>query len=405
VLSRLRFASAGESHGAGVLAVLEGLPRGLPLDLAAVDAELRRRQGGAGRGGRQRIEDDRVEVLAGVRQGHTIGSPLALLIRNRDLTIEQLPDLTRPRPGHADLAGCYRYGDLDIRATLERASARETAARVAAGAVASQLLAQVGCEVFGFVRSVESIDLPADVPAAADFDDLGGLRQRRDATRLYTLDASADAAMLACVTAAAAAGDTVGGIVEVHACGVLPGAGSHLQWHERLDAGLAGALMSIQAIKGVEIGLGFAATRRRGSQVHDAITKGPDGRLLRPTNRAGGVEGGMSNGAPLLVRAAMKPISTLRQPLSSVDLATGEPADAAYERSDVCAVAACSVIAQAMVALVVADAVLTRAGGETLVEFVRRHAELRARADALGADRRDDARAADAQGSAKKAPL
>ncbi len=404
MLSRLSFRSAGESHGPAAIAVLEGLPRGLPLDLAAIDRELQRRQGGAGRGGRQRIEDDHVEVLSGVRRGRTIGSPLTLLVRNRDASIESMPELTRPRPGHADLAGCYRYGDLDIRGTLERASARETAARVAAGAVAAQLLAQVGCQVFGFVRSVETADLPAELPRDDDLADLVALRRRRDATRLYTLDADADAAMLARVQAAAADSDSVGGVVEVHALAVLPGVGSHLQWHERLDARLAGALMSIQAIKGVEVGIGFLASRRPGSQVHDAILKASgDGAagVTRPTNRAGGIEGGMANGAPIVVRAAMKPISTLRRPLASVDLATGLPADAAYERSDVCAVSACAVIAEAMVALVVADAVLTRAGGETVDEFVARHAELATRARALGSL----APTGGTTGDAKKAPL
>lgn len=399
-LSRLSFRSAGESHGPAVIAVLEGLPRGLPLDLAAIDRELQRRQGGAGRGGRQRIEDDHVEILSGVRAGRTIGSPLTLLVRNRDASIERMAELTRPRPGHADLAGCYRYGDLDIRGTLERASARETAARVAAGAVAAQLLAHVGCQVFGFVRSVETAELPAALPGDIDPANLAALRAQRDATRLYTLDPGADAAMLACVGAAAAAGDSVGGIVEVHALEVLAGVGSHLQWSERLDARLAGALMSIQAIKGVEVGLGFAASRRRGSLVHDAIVPAPaaSGRgVVRASNRAGGIEGGMTNGAPLVLRAAMKPISTLRRPLASVDLATGAPADATYERADVCAVSACAVIAEAMVALVVADAVLARAGGETVEEFAARHLQLAARTRSLGQPPADR--------DAKKAPL
>src|SRR5690606_1816676 len=272
----------------------------------------------------------RVEVLAGVRRGTTIGSPLALLVRNRDATIDTLPQLASPRPGHADLAGCYRYGDHDIRATLERASARETAGRVAAGAVAAQLLAAVGCRVFGFVRRVATATLAPELPGAGDLERLDELRARRDASRLYTLAPDAEAAMLACVQAAAAAGDTVGGVVEVHATGVLPGLGSHLQWSERLDARLAGALMSIQAIKGVEIGLGFAAAALRGSQVHDVIEPGPAG-LRRATNCAGGLEGGMTDGAPLVVRAAMKPISTLRAPLASVDLASGIATASAYE--------------------------------------------------------------------------
>lgn len=397
-LTRLSLRTAGESHGPAVLALLEGLPRGLPLDLAAIDVALRRRQGGAGRGGRQRIEDDHVEVLAGARAGRTIGSPLVLLVRNRDASIETMPQLTRPRPGHADLAGCLRYGDLDIRATLERASARETAARVAAGAVAAQLLAQIGCQVFGFVRAVHNASLAADLPGAIQPAQVGEWRQVRDGSRLYTLDAATDDAMLACVQAAAADGDTVGGVVEVHAVGVPAGIGSHLQWSERLDARLAGALMSIQAIKGVEVGLGFEAARRRGSLAHDPIQPNPGGGVRRPSNHAGGLEGGTTNGEAVVVRAAMKPISTLRRSLASVDLATGAPAAASYERSDVCAVSACSVIAEAMTALVLADAVLARVGGETCTEFVGRAAGLQARvlgADATGAG----------EAGAKKAPL
>jgi len=369
-LTRLAFRTAGESHGKAVLAVLEGLPRGLAVDLDRIDAELHRRQGGAGRGGRQRIEDDKVEVLAGLRGGSTLGSPLALLVRNRDDAIDRLPQLSSPRPGHADLAGCYRYGDRDIRATLERASARETAARVAAGAVAAQLLAKIGCEVFGFVRALQTVALGTDHPGRLDPARILALRAVRDATRLYTLDLAVDAAMLAEVQAAATASDSVGGVVEVHVAGVPAGLGSHQQWNERLDARLAGALMSIQAVKGVEIGLGFEASRRRGSRAHDPIEWGQDGAVLRPTNHAGGLEGGTTNGEPIVARAAMKPISTLRQPLPSLDLGTGEPTPASYERADVCAVSACSVVAEAMVALVVADAALARLGGETCAEFV-----------------------------------
>lgn len=384
LLSRLSFRSAGESHGSSVVAILEGVPRGLPLDVAAIDAELRRRQGGAGRGGRQRIEEDAVRVLAGVRRGTTLGSPLALLVQNRDHTIEELPDPTRPRPGHADLAGCYRYLDHDIRATLERASARETAARVAAGAVLRQLLAHVGCEVFGFVRAVGAATLEGDLPGPFTAPETQALRMRRDATLLYTLSDDADRAMLAEVKRAGAAGDTVGGIVEVHASGVLPGLGSGLQWGERLDARLAAAILSIPAFKGMEIGLGFESARRLGSAVHDEIVPRPGGGLSRPTNRAGGIEGGMTNGENVWVRGAMKPLSTLRRPLASVDLATGAASAAAYERSDVCAVAAAAVIAEAMVAVVLADAALARIGGETMSEFSERCRVHRERAAALG---------------------
>lgn len=374
LLRRLSFRSAGESHGPTVVAILEGLPRGLPIDTAAIDAVLRLRQGGAGRGGRQRIEADAVQVLGGVRRGRTIGSPLCLAIANRDHTIDELPEPTRPRPGHADLAGCYHWLDRDIRSTLERASARETCARVAAGAVCAQLLRRVGTDVLGFVRSVHEAALPADLPAGAAAPDLAALRAARDATRLYTLDAAADERMLACVQLAAQRADTVGGQVEVIATGVLPGLGSCVQWTERLDGQLGAAMLSIPAIKGVEIGAGFAAAGEFGSAVHDPIAAtrihGPG--YDRGTNRAGGIEGGMTNGQPVVVRAAMKPIATLRQPLPSVDLASGERADAGYERSDVCAVSACALVAEAMVALVLADATLHRLGGESVAEFVAR---------------------------------
>lgn len=384
IASRLSFRTAGESHGGSVVAMLEGLPRGLLLDIAAIDAELQRRQGGAGRGGRQRMEHDRVQVLAGLRRGRTIGSPLCLQVHNRDATIDQLPEPTRPRPGHADLAGCYRWLDLDIRSTLERASARETCARVAAGAVAIQVLAAASAQTFGFVRSVQSARLPAEVPGAFGAADLAALRARRDASSLYTLDDRADAAMLACVQEAGRRKDTVGGIVEVHVLGLLPGLGSCLQWHERLDARLGAALLSIPAIKGVEVGDGFAAAGAFGSDVHDPILPWSGGLALpRGSNHAGGLEAGMTNGAPLVVRAAMKPISTLGQPLASVDLADGTPAPAGYERSDLCAVSAASVVAESMVALVLADALLVRVGGESMAEFGERLDRIRVEVERL----------------------
>jgi chorismate synthase len=387
MLGRLSFRSAGESHGAAVITVLEGVPRGLALDLPAIDAELRRRQGGAGRGGRQRVEDDRVEVLAGLRRGRTIGSPLCISVRNRDASIDQLPEPSRPRPGHADLAGCYHWLDTDIRSTLERASARETVARVVAGTIAAQLLAVAGTEVFGFVRQVHAVRLPEAVPVLASVAALVALRRQRDESHLYTLDATTDAAMLAAVQGAAEQQDTVGGVVEVHALPVVPGLGSCVQWDERLDARLAAALMSVPAIKAVEIGAGFAAAGRFGSEFHDPIlpaSGAQDLALPRGSNRAGGLEGGMTNGQPVVVRAAMKPISTLRRPLPSVDLQTGAPEAAGYERSDVCAVSAASVIAQAMVALVLADALLLRVGGESIDEFTARLLALRREQARLG---------------------
>ncbi len=390
LLSRLSFRTAGESHGPAVVAILEGLPRGLLLDIDRVDAALRRRQGGAGRGGRQRIEADRVEVLGGLRGGRTIGSPLCLLVRNRDDSIDRLPEPTRPRPGHADLAGCYRHLDRDIRSTLERASARETAGRVAAGAVCSQVLALAGCRVFGFVRSVAAAAMPAEVPGPIGAADLERLTQVRDGSRLYTLDAAADGAMLAAVQEAGRQKDTVGGVLEVQAIDPLPGLGSCLQWHERLDTRLAAAVMSIPAIKGVEIGAGFATAGLFGSQVHDPILPAPSVQeggplaLPRGSNRAGGLEGGMTNGQNVVVRAAMKPIATLGQPLPSVDLATGAADAAGHERSDLCAVSAASVVAEAMVALVLADAMLTRLGGETAAELAGRLEAFRAAAARLG---------------------
>jgi chorismate synthase len=350
-----------------MLAFLEGIPRGLELDLPAIDADLRLRQGGVGRGGRQRIESDTVRVLAGVRRGRTIGAPLCLVIANRDASLERQPGITRPRPGHADLAGCYRFLDQDIRSTLERASARETAARVAAGAVAKQLLRLAGSHVVGFVRAVGTARLASELPRQkwSSSDALA----RRNGTRMYTLSAEADRRMVAEVVRAAKVRDTVGGILEVRAFGVLPGLGSHGQWQDRLGANLAHAVMSIQAIKGVEIGDAFLSARLPGSRVHDPILPGRDG-LMRPTNHAGGIEGGMSNGQQIVLRAAMKPISTLRKPLPSVDLATGLVAEADYQRSDVCAVSAAAIVAEAMVALVLADAYLLRVRGETIDEFV-----------------------------------
>jgi chorismate synthase len=376
MLSRLSYRSAGESHGAAVTVILEGVPRGLELDMDQIDAELRRRQGGAGRGGRQRIESDVVHITGGVRKGVTIGSPLCLVVENRDFKIDKLPEPLRPRPGHADLSGCFRYLDHDIRSTLERASARETAGRVAAGGVVRQVLRAVGCEIFGFVRSLGSVALPQKHPGSGLFSNLADRREIRDASHLYTLCEDTDAKMLALVRETAKAGDTLGGLVEVHAAEVLPGVGSCLQWDERLDTRLAAAIMSIPAFKGVEIGMGMAAAKQTGSKVHDEIEPSPTGLPRRRTNRAGGLEGGMTNGQPLVVRGAMKPISTLKKRLRSINMSTGEAEDAGYERSDVCAVSAASVVAEAMVAVVLGDAVLTRVGGETMGEFVERHAGL-----------------------------
>lgn len=382
----LRYTTAGESHGPALVVILEGVPAGLRLDVARdIDPELRRRQGGYGRGERMKIESDRAEVLSGIRLGETIGSPLSLMIRNRDwenwqvamapgapdpaTPDEELRRVRLPRPGHADLVGVLKYGRDDARDILERASARETTARVAAGAVAKRLLADVGIYIgshvvmMGGVEAARPTELPADLNAAAD------------ASPLRTLDRDAESRMIAAVDSAAADGDTLGGVFEVVATGLPVGLGSHVSGDRRLDARLAGALMSIQAMKGVEIGMGFRAAALRGSQVHDEIERDPSrirtGGYRRMRNNAGGVEGGMSTGEPLVVRVAMKPLSSLAKPLRSVDLATGERADAIRERSDVAALAAAGVVGEAMVALVLADAVLEKFGGDSMAEIGR----------------------------------
>jgi len=367
-MTRLSWTTAGESHGKALVAVLSGLPAGLELDVAAVDAELARRQRGYGRGGRMKIERDAVEVLSGVRGGRTLGSPLALSIANRDATIEKLPVPTNPRPGHADLAGCQKAWSHDPRAVLERASARETAARTALGAVARQVLAAFGVEVFAHVVELggERVDAAAlerglALPSAER-------RALRDGSDFQTLDPEGDGRLRAAVDAAREAGDSLGGVFEVVATGLPPGLGSYHAASERLTARLGAALFSIPAIKGVELGLGFEAARRPGSQVQDAIRAGdgPWGRFARPTNRAGGLEGGLTTGEPLVARAAMKPIPTLRAGVPTVDFESGEERLATYQRSDVTSVPAASVVGEAVVALELAAAFLERFGGDTL---------------------------------------
>ncbi|HYK11967.1 MAG TPA: chorismate synthase [Gemmatimonadales bacterium] len=371
----LRFTTAGESHGRGLVAVLEGIPAGLPVSAEQVDIELKRRMGGYGRGARMKIESDHIEWLAGVRAGETLGSPIAMLIWNRDWEHwkdvmapeadapgeERRRQVTRPRPGHADLVGVMKFDRKDARDILERASARETVARVACGAVCKALLGQFGVEIGshvaalgGVVAKVEGA-LPTPLNPAAD----GSL--------VRCLDAEAEREMIARIDAAKAAGDTLGGIVEVVARGVPVGLGSHVSWDTKLDGRLAQALMSIPAVKGVELGMGFEAARKKGSEVHDEIMPG----LGRASNRAGGTEGGMTTGEPLTVRVAMKPISTLMTPLKTVDLKTGATAQAQSERSDVTAVPAMGVIAEAMVALVLAHAMREKFGGDALSEMRR----------------------------------
>jgi chorismate synthase len=369
-MTRLTWTTAGESHGRALVAVLVGLPAGLELDVAAIDAELLRRQGGYGRGGRMKIERDAVQVLGGLRGGRTLGSPLALSIENRDAVIEKLPVPSNPRPGHADLAGCQKLWSRDPRAVMERASARETAARTALGAVARQVLAHFGIDVFAHV-----IELGGRAPAPAALAAARALpaaerRALRAASDFYTLDASADGEFRAAVDAARAAGDSLGGLFEVQADGLPPGLGSYHTAPERLSARLGAALLSIPAIKALEIGLGVECARRPGSQVHDAIRSGDGawGRFVRASNHAGGLEGGMTTGEPVVLRAAMKPIPSLRAGLPTVDFESGEERSAGYQRSDVTSVPAASVVGEAVVALELAAAFLERFGGDSLAQ-------------------------------------
>jgi chorismate synthase len=380
----LRFVTAGESHGQALVCILEGMVAGLPLDAADVNGELARRQQGYGRGRRMQIEQDEVELLAGVRAGETLGSPIAMLIRNRDwANWREIMDpaarpgeegarpraVTRPRPGHADLTGLLKYDRADARDILERASARETTARVAAGAVCRKLLRQFDVRVGSHVAHLGGIDARRPDPMPADVNEVA------DASPVRMLDADAAARAVKRIDEIKAAGNTLGGICEVVADGLPVGLGSHVSWDRKLDGRLAAAMMSIPAVKGVEIGLGLASARLTGADVHDEIEHAPGreraGNLRRRTNRAGGTEGGMTTGEPLVVRVAMKPISTLMRPLGTVDIATGEAAAATAERSDVTAVPAMGVIAEAMVAFVLAQAWLEKFGGDSLDETRR----------------------------------
>jgi chorismate synthase len=397
----LRFSTAGESHGKALVSIVEGLPAGLPVTAEWVDRELARRMQGYGRGARMKIERDRIEWLSGLRAGETLGSPVAMLIPNRDWVnwedvmayepAEQVGELrrrrvTRPRPGHADLAGVLKYDRLDARDILERASARETTARVAAGALAKRLLDEFGVEIGSHVVSLGGIRVPrVQLPTP--------LNEASDRSEIRVLDPAVEADIIRRIDGAKKAGDTLGGEVEVVARGVVVGLGSHVSWDRKLDGRLAGMLMSIPAVKGVEIGMGFEAARRPGSEVHDPIEAGqsqepapsdqargrrggrndPRGGYRRPTNNAGGLEGGITTGEPVVVTLAMKPISTLMSPLPTVDLASGQPAKAVSERSDVTAVPAMGVIAEALTAVVLADAMLEKFGGDSLVEMRRNY--------------------------------
>jgi chorismate synthase len=387
-MNRIHFHTAGESHGRALTAILEGIPAGLSLEMTRdVDPELARRQGGYGRGRRMLIESDKADLLNGVRLGETLGSPISMVVWNRDwenwtvamshtapaadVNPKALKPHYLPRPGHADLVGVLKYDRRDVRDILERASARETTMRVACGAIAKRFLAEFGVKVGSHILSIGSVeseagDIPSDLNAAAD------------ASPVRCLDEGAATRMMAEIDGAKERGDTLGGVFEVVVTGLPVGLGSHVSWDRKLDGRLARAVMSIHAVKGVEIGIGFEGARRPGSQVHDAIVRAEEkprtGGIGRASNRAGGLEGGVTTGEPLAVRGAMKPISTLRKPLASVDLRDGSPGDAAVERSDVCAVPAAGVVGEAMVALVLADAFLEKFGGDSVGE-VRRNFE------------------------------
>lgn len=392
-MAPLRWLTAGESHGPSLHVLIDGVPAGLPLRAEHIDADLARRQLGYGRGGRMKIERDRALVEAGVRGGETLGGPIALRIENRDhanwvgrmgpAPFDVAPEPVRtPRPGHADLVGALKFDRVDVRDVLERASARETAARVAAGAVARRLLAIAGVTVASRVVSLGPIDDASDVDPAS-WALPGAARDALESSTLRVCDPAAEEAMRAEILAAAHAGDTLGGVVEVVALGCPVGLGSCTQWDQRLDARLAMAAMSVQAIKAVELGDGWDAARRRGSAVHDAIAwEANAGGYTRAANRAGGLEGGITTGQPVILRAAMKPLSTLRRPLGSVDLRTHAAAPAVVERSDVCAVPAAGVVLEAMTALTLADALLTRCGGDSLRELLRNLANYRAQVGA-----------------------
>ncbi len=381
----LRWLTAGESHGPALTAILEGLPAHVVIDTKTIDADLQRRRLGFGRGARQNFEADVVTLLGGIRHGLTQGGPIALTVGNSEWPKWEMvmsadpvdPDtlaslarnapLTRPRPGHADLVGMQKYAFDDARPILERASARETAARVALGAIARAFLDQtIGVKILSHVLSIGAVE----VPEGAKLPEIGDWR-RIDEDPVRCADTATSAAMVAEIEDAHSSGDTLGGVVEVLAYNLPPGLGSHTHWDRRLDARLAGAMMGIQAIKGVEIGDGFTTARRRGSVAHDEIERDASGKIVRRTDRAGGTEGGMSNGEILRVRAAMKPISTVPRALDTIDTKSGEAAKAINQRSDVCAVPAAGIVAEAMVALVLADAVLEKFGGDSVSETKR----------------------------------
>jgi chorismate synthase len=387
----LRYFTAGESHGPCLTILIDGVPAGFPIDVAKINHDLWRRQQGYGRGGRMLIEKDEAQIRSGIRWGETLGSPVALGIENRDWKnwtkkMSPSPDdrddkiaVTKPRPGHADLNGVLKYDRRDIRDILERASARDTVSRTAAGAFAKQLLAPFGIRVMGYILSIGGVTANLDGLSYEE------TYARAEESPVRTADNAAEAKMIALIEECKKEGNTLGGIFEVVALGLPPGLGTHTQWDKKLDGRLAQALMSIQAIKGVEVGLGFEMARRRGSQVHDEIFFDPEKMVgegtprivptgfYRGSNNSGGTEGGMTNGAPLVVRVAMKPISTLMSPLQSVDLRTKQSADASVERSDVCAAPAAAVVGESVVAFELANALLDKFGGDSLREIKRNY--------------------------------
>jgi chorismate synthase len=375
-----RFLTSGESHGECLTAVIDGVPSGLALTEGHLDEDLARRQRGYGRGGRMKIERDHAHISSGVRWGVTLGSPITLTIQNRDwenwkstMAVGALPPgasaktVTRPRPGHADLAGAMKYGHHDIRNVLERSSARETTARVAVAGVAKRLLLEFGIGILSHVTDIGGVSIgPLELPWEE-------IRERAEASEVRCADPAAERAMIEAIDKAKAGGDTLGGVFEVVALGCPVGLGSYVQWDRKLDGLLAQAFCSIHAIKGAEIGLGFGAARRPGSQVHDEILFDTEAGFQRASNSAGGLEGGVTNGQPVIVRAAMKPISTLRKPLRSVDVATKEAVEAVVERSDVCAVPAAGVVGEAMMAITLARAFLEKFGGDSIDEIRRNY--------------------------------
>lgn len=387
--NKLRFLTAGESHGKGLMGILEGIPSGLSLSSEDIDKELKRRQAGYGRGGRMKIESDHAEIISGVRWGKTIGSPVSLIIENRDWKNWQegmssdekyagaIPPVTRPRPGHADLAGALKYSHKDIRNILERSSARETAMRVAIGAIAKKFLSEFGINIGSYVIQIGNIKWQKAIGNRQETE-LRKTFNKAESSPVRCPDEETSNKMMELIDTAVKNGDTLGGVFEVFVTGLPVGLGSHIQWDKRLDGRLAQAFMGIQAIKGVAIGTGFEIAERFGSEVMDEIfyekAEGKEQEAIgfyRETNHAGGIEGGMTNGMPIVIKAAMKPIPTLRKPLRSVDIITKEPFEAAYERSDTCAVPAAAVIGEAMTAIVIADALLEKFGGDSFEETKR----------------------------------